>query len=137
MSTTNPNTAENVTGAAAGTVAGTDTDAPTDTPPEVVTRYLEAADRRDIEALAACFAPDGTVVDEGVTYRGRDEIIGWRRQLGTAWEYTSTVTGSRAVDNHRFVVTVLAEGNFPGGRADLTYSFSLDGDRLTALTIVE
>jgi ketosteroid isomerase-like protein len=109
----------------------------TETAPEVVTRYLEAADRGDIRALAASFTPDGTVVDEGVTYRGRDEIIGWREQLDSKWVYTSTVTGSRAVDDHTFLIGVLVEGNFPGGRADLTYSFSVDGDLLTALTIVE
>jgi hypothetical protein len=139
VSTRNPSSTENSTDAATGTDAGTDTDTgmPTGTPPEVVTRYLEAADRRDTDALAACFAPDGTVVDEGVTYRGHDEIVGWRRQLGTKWEYTSTVTGSRAVDDHRFVVGVLVEGDFPGGRADLTYTFSAEGDRLTALTIGE
>jgi hypothetical protein len=105
--------------------------------PEVVTRYLDAADRWDTPALAACFTPDGTVVDEGVTYRGREEIIRWREQLDSKWEYTSTVTGSRAVDEHRFLVNVLVEGNFPGGRADLTYSFSVAGEFLTALTIVE
>ncbi len=114
----------------------TDPETGTDAPPPVVTRYLEAADRGDIEALAACFAPDGTVVDEGVTYRGQ-EIVRWREELGSKWEYTSTVTGCRAVDDARFVVNVLVEGNFPGGRADLTYSFSVDGDLLTALTIVE
>ncbi len=108
-----------------------------DTSPPVVSRYLEAADRRDAATLAGCFTPDGTVVDEGVTYRGRDEIIGWRQQLAATWEYTSTVTSCRAVDEHRFLVGVLAEGNFPGGRADLTYSFSVDGDQLTALSIVE
>ena len=105
--------------------------------PAVVTRYLEAADRGDAEALAACFTPEGTVVDEGVTYRGRQEIIGWRHQLSSTWEYTSTVTSSRSLDEHRFRVGVLVEGNFPGGRADLTYSFSVDGDQLTALAIVE
>ncbi len=105
--------------------------------PPVVARYLEAADRGDIEALAACFSPDGTVVDEGVTYRGPDEIARWREELNSTWEYTSTVTGFRPAGDDRFTVHVLVEGNFPGGRADLTYSFSVRGDELSALTIVE
>jgi ketosteroid isomerase-like protein len=108
-----------------------------ETAPGVVTRYLEAANRGDIEALARCFTPEGTVVDEGHTYRGRDEIIRWRQELDSKWEYTSTVTGSRPVGDGRFIVSVLVEGNFPGGRAELTYSFSVDGELLTALTIVE
>ena len=112
--------------------AGTGTDVPS-----VVTRYLQAADQGDAKALAACFTPDGTVVDEGVTYRGRDGIVGWRHQLSSTWEYTSKVTSSHSVDGHRFLVGVLVEGNFPGGRAELTYSFAVDGGQLMALVIVE
>lgn len=121
------------------TTHGREPDARTDegpAVPPVVTRYLEAADQGDARAVAACFVPDGTVMDEGVTYRGRQAIIGWRHQLSSTWEYTSRVTSSRPVDEHRFLVGVLVEGNFPGGRADLTYSFSVDGGQLTALAIV-
>jgi uncharacterized protein (TIGR02246 family) len=103
--------------------------------PEVITRYLAAADAQDAEAMAACFTEDGSVVDEGETYKGHDEIVGWRAATAAKWTYTSTVTGTEPVtkDEHRVFVHV--EGNFPGGVADLTYRFSLDHDRIAALTI--
>ncbi len=105
--------------------------------PTVVTRYLEAADRGDAAALADCFTSEGTVTDEGTTYRGRHEIVGWRDQLGSRWEYTSRVTTAEATDDHRIRVGVHVEGNFPGGHADLTYSFEVDGGRISSLSIVE
>jgi hypothetical protein len=108
---------------------------PTAATPSIIGRYLRVAGDQDAEALASCFTGTGTVVDEGITYRGHDEIVGWRKQLEGKWEYTSKVTQAEAVDGHRFLVDVHLEGNFPGGDADLRYTFSLDGDELTALTI--
>jgi ketosteroid isomerase-like protein len=108
-----------------------------DTAPPVVTHYLAAADTGDIPALADCFTPDGVVVDEGRTYRGRAEIIGWRTALAGQWTYTSAVTGSAAAGPSGYRVTVHVEGDFPGGTADLTYRFVLHDDRIAELSIVE
>jgi len=110
---------------------------PLQAPPAVVARYLAAADGQDTRALAGCFTTGGTVVDEGVIYRGHEEIVRWREELGARWEYTSTVTSTQAVDNHQFLVGVHVEGNFPGGQADLTYRFTVAGDALSSLSIVE
>ncbi len=41
--------------------------APTEGPRRSSPHYLKAADHRHARALAACFRPDGTVTDEGVT----------------------------------------------------------------------
>ncbi len=106
------------------------------TMPEVITRYLGAADNGDSEALASCFTPEGTVVDEDVTYRGRAQIIGWREETAKQWTYTSNVVGSEAVEDGPYRVVVHVEGNFPGGVADLTYFFNLEGDQISALSIV-
>jgi hypothetical protein len=105
--------------------------------PDIITRYLEAAEVQDFAALAACFTGDGTVVDEGITYQGHDAIIGWREQTASKWEYTTEVEGIERTDDRSYLVRVHAEGNFPGGQADLTYSFTLDGDLIAALSIVE
>jgi uncharacterized protein (TIGR02246 family) len=61
------------------------------TTPEVISRYLQAADAKDTAAVAACFTEDGTVVDEGHTFTGRDEIIGWREKTISQWIYTTTI----------------------------------------------
>jgi hypothetical protein len=105
------------------------------TTPEVISRYLQAADAQDPSALAACFTDDGTVVDESHTYTGRDEIIGWREKTASQWIYTTTVTGSEPVGASRFRVTAHLEGDFPGGVADLAFDFTLQGDLISALSI--
>jgi ketosteroid isomerase-like protein len=104
--------------------------------PVVVSRYLHAANTKDAAALAACFTPDGTVLDEGHTYTGRAEIVGWREALATKYTYTSTVTSSTPVSNGTYRVGVRVEGDFPGGVADLTYDFTLAGERIADLRIV-
>jgi len=108
-----------------------------DTAPLVVTRYLAAADAGDLPSLADCFAPDGTVLDEGRTYRGRGEIIGWREALAGTWTYTSSVTASEPVSAQVYRVNVRVEGDFPGGVADLTYRFTLREGLIEDLSIVE
>jgi len=105
------------------------------TTPEVVTRYFRAADAGDIDALAECFTVDGTVVDENVTFTGREEIIGWRKGLVGKWTYTSEVLGSRPLSADEFEVTVELRGDFPGGEVTLTYHFRIRDDRIAALSI--
>ena len=65
--------------------------------PDVIARYLEAADRQDFEALAACFTEDGTAVDEGETYVGREAIRRWRESVVSKYTYTTTVTATERV----------------------------------------
>jgi ketosteroid isomerase-like protein len=108
----------------------------TDPLPGVITRYLQASDAKDFETLAACFTPDGIVLDEDNTYRGHDEIVGWREATAAKWVFTSTVRGIEAVKPEQYQANVHLEGNFPGGEADVTFSFDLDGGLISQLRIV-
>jgi ketosteroid isomerase-like protein len=94
-----------------------------ETPP-VIVAYLAAAQADDVAALAACFTPDGSVLDEGNNYRGHAEIIRWREGLHQ-WTYTATVLGTEPISDTAYRVAVHLEGNFPGGTADLGYEFQL------------
>jgi hypothetical protein len=105
-------------------------------PPDVITRYLRAADRKDAAELAACFTTDGTVLDEGVTYTGRDEIVGWREKTISQWEYTSTVGSSSALAPNLYRIGVHLVGNFPGGEVDLAFDFALRDELISSLRIV-
>ena len=105
--------------------------------PPVVAHYLAAAGSGDIAALAGCFTEDGTALDEGHAYRGHAEIVGWRESLARQWTYTTTVTSSEPIEGGDYQVTVRAEGNFPGGVADLTYRFTLHDGLISALSIGE
>jgi hypothetical protein len=106
------------------------------TAPEIITRYLMAADTKDPAACAGCFTEDGTVLDEGVTYHGRGEIVRWREETLAKWTYTTTVTGSAPTGADEYRVTAHLEGDFPGGEADLTFGFTLRDGLIAALKIV-
>jgi uncharacterized protein (TIGR02246 family) len=103
--------------------------------PDVITRYLRAADEQDFDALAACFAEDGTAVDEGETYVGRDAIRGWREAVVSKYTWTTTVTGTHRVGDDRYNVDVHLAGDFPGGEADLTEAFTLRDGLIEHLAI--
>jgi ketosteroid isomerase-like protein len=108
--------------------------------PEVIAEYLGAADRRDTDAVVACFAADAVVVDEGRTWRGADAIRRWQDTVATAYQYAVELRGADALGEHdgtsRYDFHAHLEGNFPGGQVDLTYRFELRDRRITSLEIV-
>ena len=107
------------------------------TAPEIVTRYLQAAEARDAKACADCFTEDGTVLDEDKMFRGRDEIFEWREDLAGKFTYTTTVTGSEPVSADAYRVTAFLKGDFPGGVVTLNYGFTLRDGLIADLKIIE
>jgi len=108
--------------------------------PLVVSNYLVASDRDDIDAIVACFTDDAVVLDEDRYWRGADAIRQWRENVATAFEYTAVIIGSEALGEvdggQRHEVYTHLEGNFPGGQVDLTNRFTLRGDLIVGLEIV-
>jgi ketosteroid isomerase-like protein len=103
--------------------------------PEIIERYLQLATGSEYAAMAACFTPAAVVTDEGKTYRGRAEIQAWREQLAATFEYTVKVLNAEPAGDGLYRVTALIEGNFPGGRVELTYTFRLENDLIAELSI--
>ena len=101
--------------------------------PEPISRYF-AADKTDGEAVAQCFSPDATVIDEGQSHQGRAAIVKWREDAVTKYTYTSKPFAMDS-EGGRTLVTSRLEGNFPGSPIDLTYAFTLDGDAIAKLEI--
>ena len=103
--------------------------------PTAVTEYLQAAPDADPAALADLFTEDAIVVDDGKTYRGRDEIASWRSEVAHSFTYTTT---RLRTEEHADAIVVInrIEGNFPGGRIDLSNRFTMDEARqISSLTI--
>lgn len=103
--------------------------------PAAIVDYFERIDGAGRAGMIGSFTPDAQVIDDGHTYRGRDEILGWLS--GAAGQYVTTST-LLSVDMTARAVTVAVrvEGNFPGARVDLCHEFGLDRDgRIGALTI--
>jgi ketosteroid isomerase-like protein len=103
--------------------------------PELISRYLVAHQARDLDGAIACYTEDATVIDEGNTYRGPQQIRDWLATAASEYTYTIELTGARRIDEERYVAIHHLEGNFPGGVADLQFSFTLRDGRLSQLTI--
>ena len=110
---------------------GLDSSASSGSLPSVVSNYLAASDRDDIDAIVACFTEDAVVLDEDRQ---------WREEVATAFEYTVAIISSEALGEvdggQRHEVYTHLEGNFPGGEVDLTNRFTLRGDLIVGLEIV-
>ncbi len=96
--------------------------------PPALRRYIEADQRRDIDAVVACFAADAVVVDEHQTFVGRDEIRRWRESVVAKYSYSLTVTEAEDRGGGRFRVRAHLSGDFPGGEVDLDHRFELGDD---------
>lgn len=102
--------------------------------PPAVTAYFAALAGEPADALAL-FTPDAVVTDDGRTYRGQVEILGWLS--GPAGEFTVTTTRlSVQVDGPAVLVVNRLDGNFPGGTVTLRHVFGLSpAGLISALTI--
>ena len=103
--------------------------------PDVISRYFERDAVRDIDSIVSLFTDDATVIDEGEERRGKAEIRAWQTGAASKYTYTTEVTGSESLGPDRHVVCGRLTGNFPGGTVDLTWDFTIEGDRITRLTI--
>src|SRR5260221_11976320 len=112
----------------------------TNSMPTMISEYLAAADRGDVDAVVACFADDATVLDEDKEWHGHAGIRQWRTKVASAYEYTvevRRVVGLGKTDGvERYDVYTHLEGNFPGGTVDLTDRFGLRDGLITRLEIV-
>ena len=106
-----------------------------ETAPGVIRRFMDAAERRDYEAIGECFTEDATVEDEERTHRGRTRIRGWQQETRSKWDYTLTVVGGEQAGASEYRVAAHLKGNFPGGEADLQYWLSLREGLISSLRI--
>ena len=111
------------------------TDLPSDPLPPTVRDFLAAHVVHDADTASSFLTEDAVVVDQGETFRGREEVHAFLRDAGSEFEYTTEQIGARRVDDDHWVVTVRLEGTFPGGVAELDYRFALRDDLVAELVI--
>lgn len=99
--------------------------------PDILRRYYAAQNAHDIDAMAACFAPDVHVRDEGRDYDGRDAARAWKRETSAKYHVHAEPLTVREEGGETVVVARVA-GDFPGSPADLDYRFGLSADGLIA-----
>jgi len=103
--------------------------------PKPIADYF-AADAGDGSAIARCFTPDAVVIDEKLTHRGREAIARWKAEASAKYHYTSKPI-AWVRDGDQAVVTARVVGNFPGSPVDLRYAFTLAGEEISRLEVVQ
>jgi hypothetical protein len=106
----------------------------TDSLPPAIAGYVEDSNTRNNESLLRRFAPEAVVTDEGVTYRGSDEIREWMARVQAAFEFTLEPLQTEQRGDET-ILTCRTTGNFPGSPVDLRHFITLQGGRIAALTI--
>jgi hypothetical protein len=103
--------------------------------PATIRGFLAARSTRDTDAALRAFSAAAVVVDDGRTFRGTDEILGFLRDAGAEFTYTTELIGAQRVDEAHWVATHRLEGDFPGGVAELDHRFTMEGERIAELVI--
>jgi hypothetical protein len=102
--------------------------------PKAIEFFMSSENAHDADALAACFAPDATVRDEGRTRRGLTEIAAWRRETTEKYHHTVEPVAVAERDGKTIVATKLS-GKFPGSPITLDFVFKLKDDKISSLEI--
>ena len=103
--------------------------------PATIRGYLAAHVARETDAALRAFTPTAVVVDEGHSFRGAEEILGFLRKAGAQFSYTTELIAARRIDDTHWVATNRLTGDFPGGVADLDYRFTMNDDLIAELVI--
>lgn len=103
--------------------------------PDAIRKYQTAHDSRDVVTALAQFAFNASVVDDGKNYDGIVRVETFLRQAGSEYSYTRTLISAEEVTSDCWRVTNRLEGNFPGGKVDLSYEFHLEGGLIVRLLI--
>jgi uncharacterized protein (TIGR02246 family) len=102
--------------------------------PDPIAAYFAAEQANDAEAVARCFAEDGTVHDEKALRTGRAAIAAWMQAAKAQYAQRSEPVSLRA-DGGWHVVSARVSGNFPGSPAMIDHAFRLAGGTIRSLEI--
>ena len=102
--------------------------------PEIITRYLDAANRFDVADAANCFSADAHVHDENHDYTGLDAVRDWIGETSRKYRPQFEVLTAKAQGNG-LLLTVRVSGSFPGSPVDLDYAITLRDGKISSLKI--
>ena len=101
--------------------------------PPTIAAFFQAFNAHDADAVTTLFTGDGLVADEGREYRGTDAIKAWIQKANASYK-PRAVPIDLAHSDGKIVVTAQVSGTFPGSPAPLHYHFTLNDDKIAALT---
>jgi ketosteroid isomerase-like protein len=102
--------------------------------PKPLSQYFAAANTDDADRVAACFAADAVVHDEGHDFHGRSAVRAWAQETRRKYRFYAEVRVVEAAGDLT-IVTARLTGKFPGAPVDLRYRFKLAGVEIVSLNI--
>ena len=102
--------------------------------PKAIELFMSSENAHDAEALAACFASDATVRDEGRTRAGLTNIAAWRRETTEKYHHAVEPVAVAERDGKTIVATRVS-GDFPGSPITLDFVFRLENGKISSLEI--
>lgn len=103
--------------------------------PQTIAAYYHASDVYDGDLLAACFAADAVLVDEGNEYYGPEAVSGHILEANRDAKVMTEITNC-VEKNGKTVVTATISGNFDGSPVPLDFHFTLSNGKIKTLNIV-
>lgn len=107
-----------------------------ETTPQAIAAYIDASNSHDMDALAACFSQDAVVTDEARQYHGRAAIREWFEDADAKYRPEVEVLGLERRGGG-WLMTGKVSGSFPGSPVTLRFAFTLEGDSIRTLEIVQ
>jgi ketosteroid isomerase-like protein len=104
--------------------------------PAPIAAYIAGSNAHDPDACAACFADDAVVRDEGRERQGTAAIRDWKEEVSKKYRPTVDVVDVTE-SGDQAIVTGRVAGDFPGSPVQLRYAFTLAGDKIVRLEIVQ
>ena len=102
--------------------------------PKPLAEYFAAANTDDAVRVAACFAEDALVHDEGRDISGKAAIRSWAEETRRKYRFQSEPLSIEQSEDRTIVIAHLT-GDFPGSPINLSYRFKLKGAQIVALEI--
>jgi len=101
--------------------------------PNVITDLVKAQNDFDSTAYIQCFAETAEVIDEGKTYKGKQEIKKW---IEYANEHHRPLMNPIEYSIEGQALEAKVSGTFPGSPIVLTYYFDVKEDKIQSLKII-
>ena len=102
--------------------------------PNSIETYIEAKNAYDVSAILACFHESALVYDESKAHHGKLEIKAWIEE--TIRKYQDQLRPIRVAEKEgELVLTAEISGTFEGSPIELDFYFTIEGDKIAALSI--
>src|ERR1700694_2892761 len=102
--------------------------------PRIISRYVDASNKHDVNSILSCFSDGARVQDEGEALHGKKAIEGWITKTIEKDDFQLKPLDGQNGDGE-VVVAMEVSGTFDGSPVSVEYHFTIENDEISALTI--